>query len=79
LLAALLTAEDGPYAQQVVAVSALAICAKSAASKRILVDLSVLDCAWRLSNSSHELALEATCCVCCVMMDERFVCCRIPT
>jgi hypothetical protein len=72
-LAALLTAEDGPYGQQVAAVSALAVCAKSTASKRILVDLSVLDCAWRLTNSSHELALEATCCVCSVMMDERFV------
>jgi hypothetical protein len=73
LLMALLMEEGSSYGEQVAAMSALAVCALSARNKRVMVHLSVLEAAWRVTTVAHELAVEATCCVCSIMMDDGFV------
>jgi hypothetical protein len=73
LLMALLMEEGSSYGEQVAAMSALAVCALSARNKRVMVQLSALEAAWRVTTAAHELAVEAICCVCSVMMDDGFV------
>ncbi len=70
LLMQLLTADDSSYGEQVAAASVLSVCALAPKNKRVMLQLSVLESAWRLLESTHELALEVTCCVCGMMTDD---------
>ncbi len=70
LLMLLLHDDDCSYGQQVAAMSALAVCALATHNKRVMLQLSVLQGAWRLIGAGRELAVEALCCVCSVMMDD---------
>ena len=72
LLMQLLDDSDCPYGQHVAAMSALAVCALATHNKRVMVQLSVLEGVWRLIGARRELAVEALCCVCSVMMDDMF-------
>ena len=73
MLMALLMEDGSSYGEQVAAMSALAVCALSPRNKRVMVQLCVLEAAWRVTTAAHELAVEAICCICSIMMDDGFV------
>lgn len=49
------------------------MCAHTVKNKRLMMQLSVLEGAWRLIGAGHELAVEAICCVCALMTGDGHV------
>ncbi len=75
MLCTLLTADDCSYGQQVAAASVLAVCSSVKKNKRVMMQLSVIEAAFRLIGCGEELTVEVTCCVCSMMTDDGWVHC----